>query len=100
MRVYVKKTNRGEIPPDKWILAIKAVVESGMSVAQAAREYDVPRKSLLRNVKKYSSNQNSLDKVPGHNKTILHGYSKHKQVKISVLLIQVKVTLTKNFARG
>ncbi|XP_045036636.1 uncharacterized protein LOC116933790 [Daphnia magna] len=79
MRTYVKKTNRGEIPKDIWMLAIKAIVENGMNISQAAREYNVPPKSLSRNVKKYCSHQDSLSEVPEHN-TFSIGYAKPKQI--------------------
>ncbi|KZS20528.1 Uncharacterized protein APZ42_012762 [Daphnia magna] len=83
MRTYVKKTNRGEIPKDIWMLAIKAIVENGMNISQAAREYNVPPKSLARNVKKYCSHhQDSLSEVPEHD-TFFIGYAKPKQLNYS-----------------
>lgn len=79
MRNYKKKTDRGEVPYNIWLQAVRAVKKENYKISVAARRFGVNSNTLRRYVKKFSPEEiegNSAKKLNSHT-----GYSSVNQVK-------------------
>ncbi|XP_050501983.1 uncharacterized protein LOC126881649 [Diabrotica virgifera virgifera] len=76
MRTYKRKSEKGKTPYDIMKRAVKVVLEENFSVRKAAKNFEIPRKTLEKYCKKFMA----VQEQNGNLINIQIGYAKSRQV--------------------